>query len=439
MSTERADPRRPFWRDRSWWARTGRTSAALWFATACAFVAGVLAARGLGVQGYGSVALAVATVGAVSTFLDVSLEEAIVHLGSRSIAGGDHGALRALFRRALRLDVLVGVAVFGVLVVVAGPLGEVVSRQGLAPVLLRLAAVESLAGTVNGTTGGMLILAGRPDLRAWAGAVGGMFRVAAVAAAVSIGGPRAVLLAYAGSTAVGSLYEAFLARRESRRRWGRGPAAPRSEVPARRLVSFGLQSSLTTSVIALRLAVVSVILGRSVGPAGVGVLSVALLPVTLAAVVSAPLRVAMLADQAALAAEGRTRDLWRDVRTSSVAGLAIGTAAAVAGWFLLPWLLPRLYGSEFEAAVWPARVLLAAAIAVLAVAWSKALPAAVGRPGLRTAVSLGELAVTAALMVPLADHGARGAAVAISASSILAACAWWLLARRMLLRLPERP
>ena len=42
-------------------------------------------------------------------------------------------------------------------------------------------------------------------------------------------------------------------------------------------------------------------------------------------------------------------------------GLAIESAVSVAGWFLLPVLLPPLYSGEFEDAIGPARILLIAA------------------------------------------------------------------------------
>jgi O-antigen/teichoic acid export membrane protein len=99
---------------------------------------------------------------------------------------------------------------------------------------------------------------------------------------------------------------------------------------------------------------------------------------------------------------------------------------------LLPRLLPLLYGSSFDAAVRPARILLVAALAGLVVAWSKALPAALGRPGVRTGMSLLELALTVVALAALAGRGVTGVAVALSAVTVVSACAWWIVAWRML-------
>ena len=73
---------------------------------------------------------------------------------------------------------------------------------------------------------------------------------------------------------------------------------------------FGAQSSVTTSLIALRLALVTVVLGRNAGPTAVGFLSVAMLPVTIAEVATSPLRTTAFAEQAKLAAAAGLGVLW---------------------------------------------------------------------------------------------------------------------------------
>ena len=48
-------PEAAFWTDRTWWRRAGSASIAIWGAAAVAMVAGIVAARALGPDGYGSV------------------------------------------------------------------------------------------------------------------------------------------------------------------------------------------------------------------------------------------------------------------------------------------------------------------------------------------------------------------------------------------------
>jgi hypothetical protein len=47
-------------------------------------------------------------------------------------------------------------------------------------------------------------------------------------------------------------------------------------------------------------------------------------------------------------------------------------------------------------------------------------------------MSVAELALTLAALVALSDRGVRGVAIAISVVSLVTACAWWVVARRML-------
>jgi O-antigen/teichoic acid export membrane protein len=423
---------RPFWLAREWWLRTSKASIGLWTATLLSFASTVLAANSLGPERYGPLVLALSTVLVVVTFLDFPLEEAVVHYGSRALSAGDPGSLHRLLRTALRVDLAVGVPVFVALIVMSGPVASLVSGGRLDPSLVQIAALDSLLRTVDGTTGAALLLSSRPQLRAWSMAWTSLMRLVFVAVGVSVGGVKAVLVAFVASSLGGSCLQALLAWRTGWRDWRRAASSESPSVPIRRLALFGLNSGITTTAIAARLGIVSIILGRAAGPTQVGILHVATFPVTLAGVVSAPIRMTMYPEQARLAAERRPHLLWRSIRDYTLLSLAVGVAGGVVGWFLLPWLLPTLYGEEFVSAIAPGRVMLLAGVATLAVAWSKPLPAAIGRPALRTVVSIGELAATAVLMVVLARYGAIGAATTVSLVTGGIGVLWWWLTRRIL-------
>ncbi len=421
-----------FWRTKRWWLRAGQTSAGVYVATAIGFIATLVAARTLGPGGFGALELAVVTVAAVATLLDFSLEEAVIHHGARALAEGDPGGLRSLIRTSLRIDLAIGFAVFGILLATAPFAADAVSEGRLAPSLIRLAALEALVVTVNGTTGALLVVCGRPHLRAWSSAVANAARLAGVVvAAIADAGALGMLTGLVAGSAVGATVQAVLAWRTGRSAWA-GASTGRASVPASAVVRFAVHSSATTTLIALRIAAVSVLLGRSLGPAAVGIFAVALFPVTLAEVASSPLRLLMIPEQATLAARGRPDVVWNGIVAYAKGSALVGLPAAALGWLVLPKLLPFLYGSSFEAAVRPARILIVAALAGLVVAWSKALPAALGRPGVRTTMSLLELALTAGALAALADRDVTGVAVALSAVAVVTACAWWIVARRML-------
>ena len=423
----------PFYRSRRWRQQTGSAGIAFGTATVLALCTSIVVARALGPANFGMIVLATTVVAGLTNFLDFSLEEAVVHHGARAIAEDDIPSLRGLLLVSLRLDVVVGIVVCAIAMLVAAPLASLVSHGDLPSVLIRIAALETLVITINGTTGATLMLADRPELRAWSTVVANGARLIAVIVAIRIfnGGAEGILWGYVAGSWLGAIVQGSLAASIARSQWS---GVPTGAPPAstRELTVFGLHSSSATTVIAIRSGTVNALLGRTATSTALGLLSVAMFPVTLAAVVTAPMRLTAFAEQARLAAEDRAAELWRITKGYTLIASAVGTAAAAVGWLLLPVLIPALYSEGFEAAVWPARILLAAAIATLATAWAKALPAAVGRPALRTTMASIEAVVLIALMLAFGRRGAAAAATALSITIVTMGAAWIVVARRML-------
>jgi O-antigen/teichoic acid export membrane protein len=417
-----------------WWRASARSSLALWLSTLFALLSNLVAARSLGPTGWGAVVLALALATLVGLILDVTFEEAVVHYGSRALAEGRLDRLSSLIRTAFILDLAVGVVITLVLVLAAGPLAALGGGDDVDATLVRLAALSVIAATADTSTGAVLLLAGRPDLRATAMALTGLARLLAVIVAVQVGGPKAVLVAFAVAVAVGALAQGLLAWRVGWRAWSASGQAGSLREWGRTLIPFSLYSSLTTSVTTANAQVVPIILGRAAGTTSVGIYNVALLPTTAAAVFSAPLRLTLFREQAKLAAEGKQEVLRRSIRGYTAIALALGIPGAALGWLILPWLLTTLYSDDFRSAADAARILLLAAVAQLAMGWAKTFPAAIGKPQVRAVISLGELALTISLLAWLTDHGPEGAAVAVSATAVAAALTWWFVADRLLRR-----
>jgi O-antigen/teichoic acid export membrane protein len=415
----RPDERRlPFWRTRAWWRRAGWTAVAVYLATALAFLGTVVAARGLGPTAFGTVVLAVAVATLFSTFLDLSLGEAVVHHGHRALARGDAAGVVGLMRASLLLDLAIGVVVSGSLVLLAAPLAELASAGRLDPDLVRLAALITLVSTADSTMGAVLQVAGRPDLRGWVMTGTNLARLVGVLIAVQFGTAEAIILAYAAGNAVGAIGNGLLAWRLVRSRWWSGASSRVLRVPIRELIRFGFHTSITTSVAAASGALVPVLLGRLAGPTAVGLFRVSMFPVFVADNASGPIRIVLYPEQARLSAEGDHAQQRRAIRNHTLAALAVSVPVAIAGWFALPWLLPLLYSEEFDDAVLPAQILLIAAVARFSGAWFKTLPAALGKPELRTALSLLELVLMVTLLILLGGQGSEGAAIAFAVTSV---------------------
>jgi O-antigen/teichoic acid export membrane protein len=98
----------------------------------------------------------------------------------------------------------------------------------------------------------------------------------------------------------------------------------------------------------------------------------------------------------------------------------------------MPWAVPFVFGSDFEPAVEPARILLLAASIQLVFGWTKSLPVSVGRPGLRIVAHGVETAVLLPLVVVFgARWDATGAAYAYLAATCAFALTWLVLLARL--------
>ena len=112
--------------------------------------------------------------------------------------------------------------------------------------------------------------------------------------------------------------------------------------------------------------------------------------------------------------------------------LYTGAVAAVVG-VAAPFLIPLLFGEDFDGAAWPLAfllpgVVLYAPVTVLVVY----LSVRHSRPHLSLAVSVVAAVVTAALaFVLIPEHGVEGAAIASAAGYAVGAALAWILFRRV--------
>jgi O-antigen/teichoic acid export membrane protein len=412
---------------RGFWRRVGSTSIALWGSTALGFVGTVLAARALGPGEYGTMILALATATLVSTLLDLTLEQGVVHHGSRALADEDIGGLRAMVRWAFILDIGIGVVISGAMFAFAAPIADAPTGGHVDASLMRIAALNVLGATMDGTTGGVLQLVQRRELRAWAMAGTNLTRLAGIALVLALGGGSAetVLAAYAAGTAAGGVFQTFLAWRVGWRTWrgahGRAPFG-RS---ARKLLPFAVHSSLSTTITSATDSLIHILLGRVSGPTAVALFRVARLPEMVAGLASSPIRLVMFPENARSFATGRIDDLGRTLYRWSAISLAIALPAAIAGWFLLPGLIKALYGEEFADAASAAQILLVTAVLFFGFPWMKTFAAVIGRPQIASALAAVLLIVALPITALYAEHGQDAAAAGVSCG-VLAMTAGYL-------------
>ena len=404
----------------------------VWVGHAAILASTVVLARSLSVPAFGAIVLATSVVTVISSLLDLTFDEAVVFQGVRAEEAGRRGELKGVLRAGVLLDLFVGAGTWVVIVAAAVPIAAVAGGGQLDPDLVRVASLIALANTLDGSTAAALFIVGKAPLRAVTFGLAGILRLIFVLLVARTGSEAAVLLSYALALAVATGIQSVLAWRLAWRPLAGVAIEGGVRAWARPLFRFGIHTSITTTVASAGAGIVPVILSRTAGVDQAAILVVAMLPVTIVLVGSTPLRIMLLPEQARLWATGAVASLRLVLDQYVAVALGLGLIGSIAGWFLLPVLIPALYSDRYEVAVGPARILLIAAIARLATVWSKNFPAAIGKPQLRTWMAGLELAAVLGLLALLASQGAEGAAWALSISYGGISVLWFVVSHVLL-------
>jgi O-antigen/teichoic acid export membrane protein len=408
--------------------RRAATAVATYGATVLGIVTVAAATRLLGDYRFGLLAIVLAAVAFFQLLADSTVEEAVVKYGFRYVAEERWGRLRRLFAVALAAK-WAGAGVAAALVLVVAPFADsIFNADGLlAPMLL--GALVPLVQAPEAVAGAALLVRGRYDLRAWFFVVSMALRLAGVAIGASYGVPEAVL-GYVAAQALASS-AIVVAGLAALRRFPAAPAERLAE-DARGIRRFVVNSAAGSGLVSLRTTLAPLGLGIVSNPFQVGYFRTAQAPITGFAALSSPVRLIMLTEQTRDVESGRDDLLWRSLRRYSLGAALLLVPALPVAWLLMPWAVPFVFGSDFEAAVEPARVLLLAASIQLVLGWTKSLPVSVGRPGLRIVAHGIETAVLLPLVLVLgARWQATGAAVAYLAATCAFALTWVVLLARL--------
>ena len=176
----------------------------IYVAVACGILGTIVAARVLGLAGFGVFATALAAVGFFQALLDLTAEESLTKYGFRYLAGEEWGKLRRLFRQMLVLKLVGGAVATLILIAFAPFANDVFGQDGVERALLAAALLPLVQSPENvGATA--LLLHSRYDLRGLYQAGSGGLRLLAIVFAAPSGVTAtlvAIVLAQAVSTAV---------------------------------------------------------------------------------------------------------------------------------------------------------------------------------------------------------------------------------------------
>jgi len=409
------------------WRRSA-TAAGLYGSTALGILGTVVAARSLSTSDFGLFATVLVVAGFFQVLLDLTVEESLTKYGFRYVESGRFGRLRRLFATALRVKLLGGLFA-GLALLALAPLSDFLFGSDRLPWLFVAAAALPLLQAPENVAATALLLRGRYDLRGLFGSVSMGLRLAAIAVGTRYGVEEtvlALLVAQALATAaVGVAGWVALSR------FPRVTHEPLAE-DRRGLVRFVVQSSLSTGIVSLRNALAPLLLGIVAGPTQVGLFRIAQAPQAGLAAASSPVRLILLTEQTRDWERGETARVLEGIRRYTVGAALLMFGAVPLFYWLMPDLVRLVFGARYLPAAEPARILLLAGALQLVLGWSKSLPISIGRPNLRIVAHGIESVVLLPLVVVLGlAWGARGAAGAVLAATVVFALVWTVLFRRI--------
>ncbi|MCP9485999.1 MAG: oligosaccharide flippase family protein [Gaiellaceae bacterium MAG52_C11] len=383
--------------------------------TPIALVLVVVQSRFLAPSGRGTFVLVVLTV----TILSRLLGQLGLAVTTRLREGDVE--VRQLVHRAFALAAALGL-VGGALVVVSGALTDAVGAE-----LALIAAVALIPNVLWQTVSGVLLGQARVRLWNYVQALSPLLTLAGMLVLVVGlgGGVRAAVAAWA----VAHVLTATFALVAARDLWlPVGPPAFRDE-HGRTILRLALVLGAVQVVNLIGYRIELFILEWYDGVAAVGVYSIAmqaaealwLIPAAIATAITGP------------AVHDDERDATGLVGRSALKGLAYTAGVAVAVGIAAPFLIPLLFGGDFDGAARPLALLLPGIVAYAPVTVLVVyLSLRHGRPNLSLGVSVVAMVVTAALALLLIPrYGAEGAAGASALGYAAGAALAWIFFRRL--------
>src|SRR5919204_5662095 len=301
-------------RSRLFWRRSA-AAAGIYSSAVLGFVGTVVALHLFSTRTFGLYALVLAATGFFQSFLDVTVEEALIKFGFRFTTREDWGRLRRLFTSAIAFKIAGGILAAAA---IAGLGPTILHKHGL-DTTLYVASLLPLAQCVENVGGVGLILRGRYDIRAFFLFTSMALRLTAIAVAAPHGLTAtiaAIVAAQAVATSAVSV-AGWLAYR----RFPRAQATPLG-AERRSILSFVLQSSIASGVTSLTIPLATLVLGRVSTTRQVAWFRASLSPQQGFAALTSPARLILLTEQ--------TRDWERGTRDAVFAGIRRYSAAAAA-------------------------------------------------------------------------------------------------------------
>jgi len=408
--------------------RRSATAGGIYVSAVVGFVGQIIAARWLGVESYGLLAIIMSVTGFVALVTDLTVEEAVIKYGFRYVETEQFGKLRRLYRRAMHIK-LIGAVLAGIVIAALAPAAHALFGHSSLVVPLLIAAVMPLVQAPEGLAGTSLLLRSRYDVRSFFLVVGMSTRFVALIIGSRMGVTETVLFIVLAqvvtTTGIGLV---------SRIAFRRYPQHPHESLGADRaeIVRFMKQSAVASTMTTFQGAVPPILLGLVANPVQVGLYRVALAPQNALAAVSAPIRLILLTEQTRDWERGDIRTVFAGVHRFTFRATLLMAVVVPPLVVFMPQLVRLVYSDKYAGSGNAARFVLVSSVLMFVIGWSKSLPVSIGRPSLRiVAHGVQALVLIPATVVFSIWWQATGAAAALALSSVAFVAVWAVLIVRL--------
>ena len=408
--------------------RRSATAGGIYLSAVIGFLGQIIAARWLGVESYGLLAIIMSVTGFVALVTDLTVEEAVIKYGFRYVETEQFGKLRRLYRRAMHIK-LIGAVLAGIVIAALAPAAHALFGHSSLVVPLLIAAVLPLVQAPEGLAGTSLLLRSRYDVRSFFLVVGMSTRFVALIIGSRLGVTETVLFIVLAqvvtTTGIG------LVSRNAFRRYPQHPHEPLGADRAE-IVRFMKQSAVASTMTTFQGAVPPILLGLVANPVQVGLYRVALAPQNALAAVSAPIRLILLTEQTRDWERGDIRTVFAGVRRFTFRATLLMAVVVPPLVVFMPQLVRLVYSAKYSGSGDAARFVLISSVLMFVIGWSKSLPVSIGRPSLRiVAHGVQALVLIPATVVFGIWWQATGAAAALALSSAAFVAVWAVLIVRL--------
>ena len=375
----------------------GALTVARFAGAALSLTQGILVARWLGPEQYGTAALVMTYPAVLFSFLDAKSGAAGVKYISEFEAKGEAKMALAMCKLGYGIDAALAAAALAVVAATAWWAEEHVVRTSGVAALMVVYAAALLPRALTGMSNGILSVLGRFQVMAWTDLTSTAVRVAAVLGLAAAGwGVSGVVYGNALGLAVHGILSAAVAYVSVRSAWGGSwPFASVRDLRdrAREIASFVLYVDLTELLGSFSKKLDVVLLGFFRGPEEVGLYRLAKSFSGNVGLLVGPLQSVAYPRLARSVSDSGTHQAITEARRLVLGVGAPMGLAVLASVPFVPFVLPLLVGRAFEDSIIPTQLLLGAAAVWLFFFWLRPLYYATGSVRDWAAINTGNIAV----------------------------------------------